>query len=189
MTPASLIILTGLIIFWGISLINLLKNRDSIGGDRSQSPMSSGFLLAASGSMYLFAETLALIALDLLGNLVIKIEVIQGLGLLLFFSGGVLHSWSVAVRGRNAVSWSMPEDQRLITDPPYSFVRHPSYLAYMLMIIGITLVWQQWFTIPPWVAIPGYYLVSKREEALLVERFGEEYKRYQERVGAFIPRL
>jgi protein-S-isoprenylcysteine O-methyltransferase Ste14 len=189
MTPATMIILTGLIIFWGISLQNILKNKDSIGGDRSQNPMSTGFLLAVSGSLYLFAETLALIALDVTGNLSLSIGAVQGLGLALFFFGSVLHAWSVTVRGRNAVSWAMPENQSLVTDPPYSFVRHPSYLAYMLMIIGLSLIWQQWFTLPPWVAIPGYYMVSKREEALLVERFGEEYKRYQERVGAFIPRI
>lgn len=184
-----MIILTGLFIFWGISLQNVLKNKDNIGGDRTQSPMSTGFILAASGTIYLFAETLALIALDLTGNLTLSFGFIQGLGLVFFFSGCVLHAWSVAVRGRNAVSWAMPEDQRLITDPPYSFVRHPSYLAYMLMIIGLSLIWQRWFTLHPWAAIPGYYLVSKLEEELLIQRFGDEYKLYQERVGAFIPRF
>ena len=189
MSLVSIILVLGLTIFWGISLQNVLKNKDALGGDRSQSPMSTGFILAASGTIYLFAETLALIALDLTGNLTISIAVIQGLGLVLFFSGCVLHAWSVAVRGRNAVSWAMPEDQQLISDPPYSLVRHPSYLSYMLMIIGITLVWQRWYTLPPLAAIPGYYLVSKLEEELLIQRFGEEYRRYQERVGAFIPRL
>ena len=129
MTPATMIILTGLFIFWGISLQNVLKNKNNIGGDRTQSPMSTGFILAASGTIYLFAETLALTALDLTGNLVISIGVIQGLGLGFFFSGCVLHAWSVAARGKNAVSWAMPEAQRLILDPPYSLVRHPSYLG------------------------------------------------------------
>ena len=184
-----MIILTGLFIFWGISLQNVLKNKDTIGGDRTQSPMSIGFILAASGTIYLFAETLALIALDLTGNLALSLDVIQGLGLVLFFFGCVIHAWSVAVRGRYAVSWAMPEEQRLIIDPPYSLVRHPSYLGYMLMITGITLVWQKWFTLPPLVAIPGYYMVSKLEEDLLIERFGEEYRRYMERVGAFMPKI
>ena len=184
-----MIILLGLIVFWGISLQNVLKNKGSIGGDRSQSPMSAGFILAASGTVYSFAETLALIALDLTGNLVLSPGLIQWLGLALFFSGCVLHAWSVAARGKNAVSWSMPDGQRLIIDPPYSIVRHPSYLGYMLMVIGITFVWQRWFTLPAWVAIPGYYLVSKLEEELLIQRFGDEYLRYMERVGAFIPRI
>ena len=189
MTPTAMIILTGLIIFWGISLQNVLKNRSSIGGDRTQSPMSKGFILAVFGTLYLFAETLALLALDLTGNLPLNLGIIQGLGVAFFFSGCILHAWSVAARGKNAVSWAMPYEQRLIIDPPYSLMRHPSYLGYMLMIIGITFVWQRWFTLFPWAAIPGYYLVSKLEEELLIQRFGDEYRRYKERVGAFIPRF
>jgi len=184
-----MIILTGLFIFWGLSLQNVLKNKDNIGGDRTQSPMSTGFILAASGTIYLFAETLALIALDLTSNLALSLGVTQGLGLVFFFSGCVLHAWSVVVRGKNAVSWAMPNEQRLIIDPPYSHVRHPSYLGYMLMIMGITFVWQRWFTLPSWAAILGYYLVSKLEEELLIQRFGDEYRRYMERVGAFIPKF
>jgi protein-S-isoprenylcysteine O-methyltransferase Ste14 len=188
MTPLSLIILLGLIIFWGVSLLNVIKNKEAIGGDRSESPMSPGFLLALLGSLCMFSESLAFIALDFTGKLAIELGIFQELGLLLFFSGSVLHAWSVTVRGKYAVSWAMPGDQRLVTDPPYSLVRHPSYLAYMLMIIGITLVWQHWYTLPPWIAIPGYYLVSKHEETLLLERFGDDYRHYMKRVGAFIPR-
>ena len=151
--------------------------------------MSRGFLLALFGSLFMFSESLAFIALDLTGKHAIGLGVMQGLGLFLFFIGSLLHAWSVQVHGRYAVSWAMPEDQKLITAPPYSIVRHPSYLAYMLMIIGVTLVWRQWFTLLPWVAIPGYYLSSKREEEYLIERFGDQYREYMKRVGAFIPRL
>ena len=59
----------------------------------------------------------------------------------------------------------------------------------MLMIIGVTAVWQMWFTLIPWVAIPGYYLVSKKEEALLLQHFDYRYSRYMESIGAFIPKL
>ena len=36
---------------------------------------------------------------------------------------------------------------------------------------------------------PGYYLVSKKEEALLLQHFDYRYSRYMESVGAFIPKL
>jgi protein-S-isoprenylcysteine O-methyltransferase Ste14 len=151
--------------------------------------MSIEFLSALFGSLMMFAESLALIALERTGAIYIMLGVVQLLGLILFFIGCLLHAWSVAVRGRYATSWGIREDHQLITDPPYSIIRHPSYLAYMLMIIGITLVWMKWFTFLPWIAIPGYGLVSRREEELLIERFGDLYRRYMKRVGAFIPRL
>jgi len=109
MTPLAPILLLGLIIFWGISLQNVIKNKETIGGDQSESPMSRGFILALVGSLFMFAETLAFIALDLTGNVSIELGVVQGWGILLFVIGCVLHAWSVAVRGRYAVSWAMPE--------------------------------------------------------------------------------
>lgn len=75
--------------------------------------MSLGFILALIGSLGMFAEPLALIALELNGSIVIGLGVVQGLGLALFFAGCLLHAWSVAVRGKNAVSWSMSEGQEL----------------------------------------------------------------------------
>jgi protein-S-isoprenylcysteine O-methyltransferase Ste14 len=167
MAPTSFVLLFGLIVFWGVSIKNVLatKNKENM------------------------PQTLALIALELNGSIVIGLGVVQGLGLALFFAGCLLHAWSVAVRGKNAVSWSMSEGQELITSGPYAVVRHPSYLAYMLMIIGVNAVWQMWFTLIPWMAIPGYYLVSKKEEALLLQHFDYRYGRYMESVGAFIPKL
>jgi protein-S-isoprenylcysteine O-methyltransferase Ste14 len=189
MTPITPIISLGLIIFWGVSLQNVLKNRDTWTGNSDESPMGTAFLLALFGSLSMFAESLAVIALDYRAALSVQIGLVTGLGLSLFFIGCVLHAWSVAVRGRYAISWGMPEGQKLITDAPYSFVRHPSYLGYMLMIVGITLLWQQWFTLLPWVALYGYYNISKTEEALLLKQFGEEYISYMKKVGAFIPRI
>jgi protein-S-isoprenylcysteine O-methyltransferase Ste14 len=189
MAPESMVLLIGLVIFWGVSLQNVLATREKSATSQTSSPMSIGFILALLGSLGMFAEALALIALEITGSIDIGLGAVQGLGLTLFFAGCLLHAWSVAVRGRCAVSWSMSEEQRLITDGPYAFVRHPSYLGYMLMVIGVTAVWQMWFTYIPWVAIPGYYLVSKREDALLLEHFGYRYGRYMEKVGAFIPKF
>ncbi len=189
MPPVYPIISLGLIIFWGVSLQNVLKNRDTWTGNRDESPIGTGFLLALFGSIGMFAESLAIIALDYRGSLPVQIGLVTGFGLFLFFIGCVLHAWSVAVRGRYAISWGMPKDQKLITDAPYSIVRHPSYLGYMLMILGVTLFWQRWFTILPWVALYGYYTVSKNEEELLLKQFGEDYRCYMEKVGAFIPKI
>ena len=83
----------------------------------------------------------------------------------------------------------MHDDHQLIIDAPYSIVRHPSYLGYVLMILGMSLVWTQWYTFLSWIAVPGYVLVSRKEEKLLLERFGEQYQRYMDEVGGFIPRL
>ncbi len=113
----------------------------------------------------------------------------EALGLILTGTGYFLFIWSVIVRGRYAVSWEMPENQRLVKRGPYHHVRHPSYLGYFLMFVGLFFVWPNLFTILPLSAIPGYLRVTSQEEKLLVRRFGEQYIEYQKKTGRFIPKL
>ena len=148
------------------------------------------------GTLVLFAESLVFVYLDIIGNnsrvigsLFTPSPTLQILGIISYALGALLHTWSVIVRGRHAVSWAMSSDHRLIRVPPYSIVRHPSYLGYMLMIAGMTLIWGNAVTLVAWIAIPGYYFVSFYEESMLIEQFGEEYLRYMNEVGAFIPRI
>jgi len=112
---------------------------------------------------------------------------IQILGLVLTSVGYFVFMWSVFVRGKYAVSWAMPENQRLVTSGPYRYVRHPSYLGYFLMFFGLFFLWPNLFTLFPLVAIPGYFRVTFEEERLLVRRFGDEYVEYQRKTGRFIP--
>jgi protein-S-isoprenylcysteine O-methyltransferase Ste14 len=113
----------------------------------------------------------------------------QILGLLLSISGVLLFSWSILARGEYAVSWDMPKDHRLVTWGPYKYVRHPSYLAYFLLISGFFLTWLNLLILPCFGAIPGYLLSVETEEKMLVERFGDEYRLYQKRTSKFIPRM
>jgi len=65
----------------------------------------------------------------------------------------------------------------------YAIVRHPQYLAGMLIGISLALIAQHWM-----VAILGAivvlvsYLDTFEEDASCIEKFGEEYERYRERV-------
>jgi len=115
-------------------------------------------------------------------------EVVQVGGLALLTAGYSLFAWSVIARGRYAVSWDMPEDHKLVTWGPYRCVRHPSYLAYTLMFLGLVLTWLNLLAVPGLIGIIGYYRVIDSEEKILLERFGDEYRRYQERTGRLLPR-
>jgi len=116
-------------------------------------------------------------------------SIVQVVGLTLLTGGYALFMWSVVARGRYAVSWDMRENHKLVTWGPYRFVRHPSYLAYFLMFPGLLLSWLNLLAVPSLIAVPGYYYVVGNEEKILVERFGDEYRSYQEKTGRFFPRL
>jgi protein-S-isoprenylcysteine O-methyltransferase Ste14 len=114
---------------------------------------------------------------------------VQLVGMFLTALGYLVFVWSVIARGRYSVAWAMPEHQKLVTRGPYRYVRHPSYLGYFLMFIGLVLLRPTLPTLFSIVAIPGYYRLTFEEERLLETRFGEEYHKYQKTTGRFIPKL
>lgn len=189
-------VLASLAVFWGVSLQNALGNRGTEARrDNGDNPLSPSFTIALVGTLVMFVESLVFAYLEIFGTISGVIgsfftppPALKIFGTIFYVLGALFHAWSVIVRGRHAVSWAMSPEHRLITAPPYSLVRHPSYLGYMMMIAGMTLIWGNAVTLVAWIAIPGYYFVSFYEEAMLLEKFGEEYRRYMDEVGAFIPR-
>ncbi|UCC48763.1 MAG: isoprenylcysteine carboxylmethyltransferase family protein [Gemmatimonadota bacterium] len=69
---------------------------------------------------------------------------------------------------------------------PFSFVRHPQYLAYMFISVTFMLATQHWLVIALGVpAIALFYLYTLSEEVRLKEKFGEQYEAYMARVPRF----
>ena len=65
----------------------------------------------------------------------------------------------------------------------YSVVRHPQYLAGMLLGAALPLIAQHWIVIPPGAAaIALLYTGTYIEEKFTMEKFGEEYERYMQSV-------
>jgi len=65
----------------------------------------------------------------------------------------------------------------------YAVVRHPQYLAGILMALALPLIAQHWIVaILGAIAIAIYYANTFNEEKSAIEKFGEEYKRYRESV-------
>lgn len=75
---------------------------------------------------------------------------------------------------------------RLVERGLYAVVRHPQYLGFILIGVGVSLVAQHWV-----VALPGVivaltsYRLTVDEEHALIDRFGQAYEAYCRRV----PRL
>jgi len=116
-------------------------------------------------------------------------EFIQGMGIILMASGYTLFVSSVIVRGRYSVSWEMPEDHKLIVTGPYRYIRHPSYMGYFLMFVGLSMIWLNLLSFLPFIGIAGYVRVTDIEEQLLMKRFGTEYEVYRKKTGRFFPKV
>ena len=113
-----------------------------------------------------------------------------GLGLAL--AGFALLRWSHQALGKN---WSdrprITQGQQLVTEGPYSRIRHPIYAAFLLILGSSLFVSANWFIGSLWIAMTGLDVRSRIgfEEDRMRARFGEEYLSYKARTGALFPKI
>ena len=78
----------------------------------------------------------------------------------------------------------------LATTGPYSYIRHPQYAAFTMIMFGFLI---QWPTIPTLIMFPilvaTYARLSIKEEHAVEKEFGEAYRQYAARVPRFFPRF
>jgi len=81
-------------------------------------------------------------------------------------------------------------EHKLITSGPYRWVRHPLYTVGSSMFVAFGLMADNWFiALLGVLAFIGMAIRTPREEANLIEKFGDEYREYMKRTGRFLPRL
>ena len=125
------------------------------------------------------------ILLVILFGMVNPTSLLIGFGFI--FIGMLLHIWAIGCLVRNT---------QLTTWGPYRFVRHPFYLANLLIDMGICAVgaghykagiclFTIYFTLFYFI----YYRRMKKEEAHLTELFPNDYPQYIQKVPRFIPLL
>jgi len=72
---------------------------------------------------------------------------------------------------------------------PYARIRHPQYVAFVLIMFGFLLQWPTLITLAMFpVLVVAYWRLSKAEERDSLARFGEPYARYLAATPAFLPR-
>jgi protein-S-isoprenylcysteine O-methyltransferase Ste14 len=109
------------------------------------------------------------------------------------FAGAILLLWKSHVDlGRN---WSailqIRREHSLITDGIYRHIRHPMYAAHLLWAIAQGLLLENWLA--GWVFlvifVPMYLVRVPKEEKMMLEQFGQEYRQHISRTGRMIPKF
>ena len=94
--------------------------------------------------------------------------------------------------GRNwRVAVELREGHTLVTNGVFRHIRHPMYSAHWLWGIAQALLIHNWIAglTSLVIFVPIYLLRVRREEQMMLEQFGEEYRSYMRRTGRSIPRL
>ena len=78
----------------------------------------------------------------------------------------------------------------LATTGAYAYVRHPQYVAFILIMFGFLLQWPTLVTLVMFpVLVTVYVRLARREERDVRAEFGAAWDRYAAQTPGFIPRL
>lgn len=114
---------------------------------------------------------------------------ILGIGIGALCVGGIYWLFSSIGTGITPVSATRKE-HRLSTSGPYHWVRHPLYTVGSSFYISFGLMSDNWFIITMGIlAFIAMAVRTPKEEANLIEKFGDEYRNYMKRTGRFLPKL
>ncbi len=172
-------------LYWGVSALRVKTTK-------STEPLAARAftVLSIAAAFYLlFAER---VHLGRLGERFAARSVwLYSAGVAMTYAGVALAIWARSNLGGN---WSgrvtLKVDHELIRSGSYARLRHPIYTGLLLALIGTALVIGEWRAVLA-VVIVGvvHSLKAKREEALMLATFGEQYRSYREQAGFLLPKL
>lgn len=103
----------------------------------------------------------------------------------------LLMYWTMSSLGKNLTDTVVTRaDATLVTHGPYRYVRHPFYITAALLMGSAALI-----TASGLVGLAGALIITllvvrtSKEEARLIDKFGQPYRDYMATTGRFFPRL
>jgi protein-S-isoprenylcysteine O-methyltransferase Ste14 len=111
------------------------------------------------------------------------------LGIIALAAAGLLALWGlVSIGDQMASQAEIRAETELVTTGAFGLVRHPLYLSILLLWAGASVALLSWGVAACTVAlVPLFVARSRLEERLLVDHFGDSYRRYAAQVPMLIP--
>ena len=99
--------------------------------------------------------------------------------------------WTLSSLGKNLTDTVVTRaEATLVTHGPYRWVRHPFYVTTALLMASVTVLAANWLIGAGSVLVLGFLAIrTPKEERMLIERFGQQYRDYMETTGRFVPRF
>jgi protein-S-isoprenylcysteine O-methyltransferase Ste14 len=121
----------------------------------------------------------------------------QSIDLPLLLFGGIflIVGLYVSFKASSVISVSTVADMRtdrtpeLVTDGIYSRIRHPLYLATILLFVALSLIYFDPRVIVFATGMSVYTIIGAHfEEQKLISHYGDEYRGYKEKAGFILPK-
>lgn len=111
-------------------------------------------------------------------------------GLTIEVLGIIFFIWARKVLGSSYSGHiSVKIDQQLVQNGPYRYIRHPAYLGFLLMALGISLGYFSLIGLVsiPTLLLPGLIYRIKVEDQMLASHFGTQFQQYAARTARMFP--
>ena len=158
---------------------------------RGSRPVGSQSLQLGALLLLSFALLWFLPSADRRQILTLRHEYWRYVGLLLYCIGVSVRLLALYALGEYFSAYvTLQRNHRLVRLGIYRSIRHPLYLSLLLAPTGFALIFASWLAVPI-LLLASIFVLDRiaREEALLIEHFGEEFADYQRRTWKLIPLL
>jgi len=80
------------------------------------------------------------------------------------------------------------DEHVLVTSGPYRWVRHPMYTVLLMLMVALLPISDNWAIGAVFVGVAVVFIPIRvrQEEAMMVEKFGDDYRAYQGRTGRLL---
>jgi len=111
-----------------------------------------------------------------------------GVGLVLL--GSALFVWARRTLGRHYSGHvSVQKEQELVQNGPYRIIRHPAYMGYLLMALGLSLGYASLAGCASilFILLPAVIYRIRLEDRFLAAQFGAQFEQYTWRTKRLLP--
>jgi len=108
---------------------------------------------------------------------------------------GHVFGWPLLVVGSGICAWSVieakemniAEPNNLLKSGPYAISRNPMYVGWAIIYLGISFIVNSVLIVSllPIVILYIHFVDIRKEERMLYEQFGDEYRQYQKKVRRY----
>lgn len=115
------------------------------------------------------------------------------LGAGIFLANLALYVWGLRTLGESFNASSgfgvrLHQAHQLVTGGPYALIRHPMYLAVILVGWGGLLLYRNWTMLSFTILMHGLIVRAHKEEQALAQVFGRQWELYKKQVPGWLPR-
>lgn len=118
-------------------------------------------------------------------------EWLRWIGVVMGALCSLLMYWTLSSLGKNLTDTVVTRTEaKLVTHGPYRWVRHPFYVTAALLMASVTVLSANWLIgVSSVVVLALLVMRTPKEEQMLIDRFGQQYRDYMVRTGRFLPRI